>query len=542
MSLDANLFTLNFTANKDDPNVTDLVDPSDNPHYRKERVLGTEYRINVYEPLSGSLLASATAPNATSKVKSIELHNPSHSVELKYTGTMTFKWRFEWEEHEFEWRREECYIIRKPDPAVLVAITKEPSGRIKTSSVQILDYNLNRFDINDRKGLEILILTALLTFQDTNEAYHTPPPPPPSSTDTATPTSTSKSGFFGISMSRRVSDTSVVVPTHSPPALPPKPAPKSGVDKIAETHAVHAALGEGESNEVEVGEEGDVEEYAEYAEHMLRDDAMLFVTIRSASATQVPKVLQVVEHTKRLRHKAGLDEDQDLFQYVIYDTAKKGPKRINLDDRAPSHASYSPPTSLTVHLSKIDMPELRPKLESLRAGPSTRARPTVTESPSPIPEREKARHKEKEREKAQKQAEKEAQKEAKRLEKLEKNKKADPERPQPNKLTRPTLTATTSSTSINSSSYQRARPLSYHAPSSHPQTPSPSTGPLFPQPQTNYSSFYNGSPFPSNSSTMSAPQPPPRHPRSSPRPQSFYGASPSGSSAYGHYGSGYLMP
>jgi hypothetical protein len=46
--------------------------------------------------------------------------------------------------HEFEWRREECFIIRKPDPAVLVAVTKEPSGRIKTSSVQILDYNLNR--------------------------------------------------------------------------------------------------------------------------------------------------------------------------------------------------------------------------------------------------------------------------------------------------------------------------------------------------------------------------------------------------------------
>lgn len=32
---------------------------------------------------------------------------------------------------------------------------------------------------------------------------------------------------------------------------------------------------------------------------------MLFVTIRSATAAHVPKVLQVVEHTKRLRHKAG---------------------------------------------------------------------------------------------------------------------------------------------------------------------------------------------------------------------------------------------
>lgn len=32
---------------------------------------------------------------------------------------------------------------------------------------------------------------------------------------------------------------------------------------------------------------------------------MLFVTIRSAAAEQVPKVLQVVQETKRIRHKAG---------------------------------------------------------------------------------------------------------------------------------------------------------------------------------------------------------------------------------------------
>jgi len=46
--------------------------------------------------------------------------------------------------HEFEWKREECYMLRKPDPPVLVAVTKEPPGRLKTTSVQILDYNLNR--------------------------------------------------------------------------------------------------------------------------------------------------------------------------------------------------------------------------------------------------------------------------------------------------------------------------------------------------------------------------------------------------------------
>lgn len=115
MSLDQNLFTLNFAPNKDDPNVVELVDPSDNPHYRKERVLGNTYLMNVYgalstrlrpsvvvnfspDPLSHSLLASATAPSATSKHKTIELHNPSQVVELKFSGTLTFKWKFKWEE------------------------------------------------------------------------------------------------------------------------------------------------------------------------------------------------------------------------------------------------------------------------------------------------------------------------------------------------------------------------------------------------------------------------------------------------------------
>lgn len=38
-------------------------------------------------------------------------------------------------------------MIRKPDPPVLVAITKEPAGRIKSRTVQILDYNINRYII-----------------------------------------------------------------------------------------------------------------------------------------------------------------------------------------------------------------------------------------------------------------------------------------------------------------------------------------------------------------------------------------------------------
>ena len=36
-----------------------------------------------------------------------------------------------------------------------------------------------------------------------------------------------------------------------------------------------------------------------------QDDAMLFITVKSAEAKHVSKVLQVVEQTKRIRHKTG---------------------------------------------------------------------------------------------------------------------------------------------------------------------------------------------------------------------------------------------
>ena len=112
---------------------------------------------------------------------------------------------------------------------------------------------------------------------------------------------------------------------------------------------------------------------------------MLFITLRSFSAQQVPKVLAVVEQTRRLRYKSGMEETDPLFQYVVYDTPQpKGPKRINLDD-APKKSPYSPPTSLTVHLSKIDMPELRPRADPSAPPSNPKTRPgKVTETARPV--------------------------------------------------------------------------------------------------------------------------------------------------------------
>lgn len=130
----------------------------------------------------------------------------------------------------------------------------------------------------------------------------------------------------------------------------------------------------------------------------------------------------------------GDEDDQELHQYVSYDAQtkkKKGPRRINLNDPIGLGKGYSPPSNLTVHLSKIDMPELQPKNRSksvkntkprptsmivppsgpLPAIPSARSPPSP-HMPSPPPSKETAKQK--------KEREKEMERERKELEKKEK--------------------------------------------------------------------------------------------------------------------------
>lgn len=200
-------------------------------------------------------------------------------------------------------------MIRKPDPPVLVAVTKEPPGKLKTSAIQILDYNLNRFDINDRKGLEIVMLTSLFTFHDLNDnstdlaqpssppvpAVGSGPPPLYRSGSTESPNAASQSAMLSNIPAASSSSTSPTIPH-----LPPKPhiPQNTGLDRVAEMHAIR-----GDVNEITVEDEGSVEDYAAYAAGLLEDEAMLFITIQSAESRNVGKVLRVVEDVKRRRHK-----------------------------------------------------------------------------------------------------------------------------------------------------------------------------------------------------------------------------------------------
>jgi hypothetical protein len=124
---------------------------------------------------------------------------------------------------------------------------------------------------------------------------------------------------------------------------------------------------------------------------------------------------------------------------------------------------------------------------------------------------------------------------------------AVPERPQPNRLTKPAALPT-SSLSPNSSSNkpplsQHRRPVSYHAPPGPPRQPS--EGLSFPEPQSNTQSFYSGVTYPSDPSVMhntSFTSAPLRHPSTAQRPQSYYGLDPHISAPYSGYGFGYPKP
>ncbi|KAH7875132.1 uncharacterized protein C8R40DRAFT_1170753 [Lentinula edodes] len=434
MTLDQNLFTLQIKPSPTDPTLVDLADPSGNVFYRKERSTGVGYNVSLYDFITQSVLVTATAPSPTGKVKIIELQNPSVPVEFKASGTFSVKWAFSWKGHEFEWKREEeCYIIRKPDPPVLIAITtRKESNRIQSATVQILDYNLDRFEIEDRKGLELVILTALLTFLDSADVNFPnmmvnderspvpgviPPPPPgggrrksmwtalspfgsnsrqsvvvtPAPTPPAESTTGLTSSSSAISRSRTKSSpgpldkphnaSAVLPPTtaahvhHRPfsassrsrsnfipsssrmesnnkpapptqPLTPPPPPPlhssppihptltdhhnhhadrhndtstsirprratSSGVDLIAQLLAPRHVI-----HEITVYEEGGIEDYAKFCWRLLRDEAIAFITICSGHSSQVQKVLEVVEATKRLRFEKG--PCIELLQFVAY--------------------------------------------------------------------------------------------------------------------------------------------------------------------------------------------------------------------------------
>lgn len=136
-----------------------------------------------------------------------------------------------------------------PDPGLQSQSVRFPyRWPLPQLRAHVRGFRVIRFDIDDRKGLEIVILTALLSFQDASDAYHEPNTPATAtpSTPTTAPVSTTPS-------------------TAAAPALPPKPSPKKGVERIAELQ-----MGRGQVNEVTVLKEGAISDYAKLCTRLLQ--------------------------------------------------------------------------------------------------------------------------------------------------------------------------------------------------------------------------------------------------------------------------------
>ena len=72
---------------------------------RKTHVVIVTYCWSIDAHSDGLLATLRANPVTANKKRMIELHNPSALVDLNFTGSMSFKWQFDWETHSFEFKK-----------------------------------------------------------------------------------------------------------------------------------------------------------------------------------------------------------------------------------------------------------------------------------------------------------------------------------------------------------------------------------------------------------------------------------------------------
>ncbi|KAL7410561.1 hypothetical protein BDY24DRAFT_443963 [Mrakia frigida] len=394
MSLDSSLPIFHLRPSPVDPkNVVELVNGAGKAVYTRTRTAGGggKYEVVLEDALYGAHFSTVSSPSSSSKTKTILLHNPDSSVSLSLSGRLSFTWTFTWEDERYEWRQSKMskewtlWMMREPDPNVDVARAR--SGDQKSAPFCCLQsYNLQRFDTRDQKGLEIVILSSFISFIDAEQDRN-----PSSSSERPAASSSSGPGKKADS---------------DPPPLPPKPN-------------VREELGYGDfedppdPNEVVVKSTQSVDYYADKAFNLLNDPSFLFIILRAKSVDVIQKAVLIAEATKRLRHTRWQEvrDEEEIRQYVVEEKSlpsavapppppansnsisstpskRKPPHVINLNDpsapvltkppptpppppAAPNHQhpwESNPISALSIYLSKIDLPDLQPKI---KRGPTT---------------------------------------------------------------------------------------------------------------------------------------------------------------------------
>ena len=257
---------------------------------------------------------------------------------LEYTGTLSFEWSTVFEGHSLQWSKGllgsiYCSLIRKPDPSIEIC-KYVPGSKKAPASFTILDYNIARMDIQDIRGLEIVLLCSLFTFID----MHTLDVGPREAIDARQ--------------------------SASPPRIPPAPISPSASPKPDLPHRQpsmyehpRSKLQTVDASTLNINPDLDFEGQVRKTIDML--DRNVFITLHAPESAAVQTTIRVAESAKRryMKRPGGMRDDEDLHLYVITDDLRKDKRGSKI---------YVPPSSLTIHISKWHMPELEERQQQKR--------------------------------------------------------------------------------------------------------------------------------------------------------------------------------
>ncbi|CAG8469071.1 36362_t:CDS:2 [Racocetra persica] len=132
------------------------------------------YCSKLIEPITEVILAEIQGDSSKAKLKKILLYQPDDSVELKDSGIFSFEHKFRWENEKFVWKKRafskdlECKMVQSGDePNMCIALYQPKNKNVGT--VNIMSDNMNRLNIQDRRGLEYVLLMSILSFLDKSD-------------------------------------------------------------------------------------------------------------------------------------------------------------------------------------------------------------------------------------------------------------------------------------------------------------------------------------------------------------------------------------
>ncbi|CAG8473515.1 11769_t:CDS:2 [Acaulospora morrowiae] len=177
LQLDGNIKNYNFVRSAETKGEVEIQDSvSHDVLFKKIRQMSTEaYHSQIIDPIPEVILVEVEGRSSKDKLKKVKLYQPDDVLELKDTGILGFEHKFTWEGEVYVWRRRnlgfsreiECKMVHGDDPGIGVAIFKPEKKTI--GHMTIMYYNLERIGVEDKRGLEYVLLITMFSFLDKSE-------------------------------------------------------------------------------------------------------------------------------------------------------------------------------------------------------------------------------------------------------------------------------------------------------------------------------------------------------------------------------------